>query len=73
MMTLLKTEKDIIKNGNPVYVHGIALDLAHTYYRKDDILYKGNHLSYTQTTFALEHIAKIADIRLKNKNQTKTE
>lgn len=27
---------DNIKNGNPVYVHGIALDLAHTYYRKDD-------------------------------------
>lgn len=27
---------DNVQNSNPVYVHGIALDLAHTYYKKDD-------------------------------------
>ena len=32
-----------------------------------------SHLSYTQTTFVSEHTAKTADIRLQNKNQTKTE
>ena len=26
---------DNVQNSNPVYVHGIPLDLAHTYYRKD--------------------------------------
>ena len=27
---------DNVQNSNPVYVHGIALDLAHTYYKKDN-------------------------------------
>lgn len=25
-----------VKNGNPVYVNGVALDLAHTYYKQDN-------------------------------------
>lgn len=27
---------DNVQNSNPVYVHGIALDLAHTYYKQDN-------------------------------------